>query len=80
MFTAEAVLRHWDVCSKLSCCINPMFTAEAVLRQLVISANPCNNNPMFTAEAVLRLAYAIKSFIKTIIESYVYCGSGIETY
>ena len=35
-------------------------------------------NPMFTAEAVLRRVWFLLQTIK-ILESCVYCGSGIET-
>ncbi len=35
-------------------------------------------NPMFTAEAVLRLVPTVRRIIP-VIESDVYCGSGIET-
>ena len=36
-------------------------------------------NPMFTAEAVLRLEMIFVEPVNT-KESYVYCGSGIETF
>ena len=59
--------------------MNPMFTAEAVLRHLLPNIHTnILTNPMFTAEAVLR--HDCLQYRSRVLENPMfYCGSGIET-